>query len=295
MTRDDDFIGQLEGYLDEYEGMTPLSEAVRRAIRAELPATRQGGPRLGSLRYFQVSNTVKLGLAAAAVVALAVIGIGLLRPGPDVGNPTPTVTQSPRALPSAGPLDAGTYLMSDPKFTRVPYEFTVPDGWAITADGFVMKHKDENTEVGFGSWEVTHIFANACHWSGTLVAVAGTSLDDFAGALAAQAEQGTSGPIDTPLGGYPAKRVDLFEPSGFDFSACDGTDEIVRLWADPGGDLNGGWRARPGQIDSVYILDVAGKRIVVDKWQFPRTSAEDITEIEGIVASIRFVPEVVPQ
>ncbi len=291
MTRDDEFIGQLEGYLDEYEGLTPLPDAVRQAVRAELPTTGQGGPRWGPMRYLSMSNNVKLGLAIAAVSGLALIGVGLLRPGLNIGNPTPTVTPRPSALPSVGPLPAGTYLMSDPRFTQVPYRFTVPDGWAITADGLVIKHQDENSEVGFASWEVTHLFGNACHWSGTLVAVTGTSLDSFAGSLVAQEEQQASGPIDTQLAGYPAKRIDLFEPAGFDFSACDGDEELVRLWADVGGDLNGGWRARPGQIDSAYIVDVDGKRIVIDTWQFPRTSAQDITEIEGIIASIRFVPE----
>ena len=37
MTRNDDFIGQLEGYLEEYEGSTPLPNEVRDAIRAQLP------------------------------------------------------------------------------------------------------------------------------------------------------------------------------------------------------------------------------------------------------------------
>lgn len=289
MTRDDDFIGQLEGYLDEYEGMTPLPAAVRDAIRAELPKTRQDDPPWGPMRHIHRSTNVKLGLVAAAVIALAIIGVGLLRPGMNLGEPTPTVTPSPAALPSVGPLAAGTYLMSGPKFTQVPYRFTVPDGWAITSDGFVVKHHDESTEVGLASWEVTHIFGNACHWSGTLVAVAGTSLDSFVGALAAQEEQQTSDPIDTQLGGYPAKRIDLFEPADFDYSACDGGG-LVRLWPDVGGDLDGGWRARPGQMDSVYIVDVNGKRIVIDMWQFPRTSAQDLPEIEGIIASIRFAP-----
>ena len=40
MTRDE-FIGLLGGYLDEYEGSTPMPEHVRDAIRADLPSTRQ--------------------------------------------------------------------------------------------------------------------------------------------------------------------------------------------------------------------------------------------------------------
>ena len=148
MTRDNDFIGQLEGYLDEYEGNTPLPSGVRDAIRAELPSTRQGAAPWGPTRYIPVSNNVKLGLVAAAVVALAIIGVGLLRPGMNFGNPTPTVTPTPAALPSAGPLAPGTYLMSEPKFTPVPYQFKVPDGWAINADGFIVKHDKESNELG---------------------------------------------------------------------------------------------------------------------------------------------------
>ncbi len=45
MTRDDDFIGQLEGYLDEHEGLTPLPAAVRGAVRAQLSTTKQVGLR----------------------------------------------------------------------------------------------------------------------------------------------------------------------------------------------------------------------------------------------------------
>jgi hypothetical protein len=41
MTRDSDFIGIIEEYLDEHEGHTPLPDGTRNAIRAELPSTRQ--------------------------------------------------------------------------------------------------------------------------------------------------------------------------------------------------------------------------------------------------------------
>ncbi|MEP7040954.1 MAG: hypothetical protein ABI864_05195, partial [Chloroflexota bacterium] len=96
MTHDDEFIGQLENYLDEFEGMTPLPDAVRDAIRAELPGTRQIGPlsrpnRNGSRRLFHMSRNMRIGLAAAAVVLVAIVGINLI-PRTDVGPP---ITASP--------------------------------------------------------------------------------------------------------------------------------------------------------------------------------------------------------
>ncbi len=56
MTRDDDFIPQLEAYLDEYEGTNPLPDAVRHAVRAQLSTTRQIGPVLGPMRDLMMSN-----------------------------------------------------------------------------------------------------------------------------------------------------------------------------------------------------------------------------------------------
>ena len=74
MTHNDEFIGQLEGYLDEYEGSTPLPEDVRDAIRAELPLTRQRPAWWPARRFPEMNNMAKLGLAAAAVVVAALLG-----------------------------------------------------------------------------------------------------------------------------------------------------------------------------------------------------------------------------
>lgn len=233
-----------------------------------------------------MSNVVKIAAAVAAVLVLAFAGFRLLTPD-GTGNPGPTETQSAIPLPSAGQLDAGRYVMT--ANASVPLSFSLPAGWALNSGGFIIKHEGESGEIAFTSWDVTHIFGNACHWNGTVVAVAGTSVESMANALAAQKEQGTSAPVNVTVGGYPGKRVDLSEPAGFDFTACD--SGTARLWPDVGGDLNGGWRIhQPDQQDGVYIFDVSGKRIVLDMWQHPGTSAADITEMEGIFASIRFEP-----
>ena len=93
MTREDQFIGQLERYLDEYEGITPLPEAVRDAIRAELPKTKQAGPLTGLARFSGMSNAYKVGIAAAVIGVAALIGFSLYnnRIGmPDDGTPSPS-------------------------------------------------------------------------------------------------------------------------------------------------------------------------------------------------------------
>lgn len=287
MTREDDFIGQLEGYLEQHEGMTPLPPAVRDAVRAQLPRTRQIGPLWGPMRYIHMSANLKLGLAAVAVVAAVIIGVAVVLPRMNVGNPTPTVTPSPAPLPAAGVLDPGTYFMR-PAVTPIRFTFTVPAGWAIDQDAFVSKHRGEPGEIAFTSWEITHVFTNGCQTAGAVVEV-GPTVDDLANALASQVGRATVGPSDVTLGGYAGKRVELSVPADFDMSACD--SEAIRDWAGAGGDTGGGWRSFPGQTDVLYILDVEGKRLVINRWDFPGTTPEaDITELEGIIASIHFEP-----
>ena len=86
MTRNDDFIRQLEGYLDEYEGSTPLPSEVRDAIRAQLPSTTQRPAWWPARRFPEMNNVMKLSLAAAAVVVAALLGYNYLVV-PNVGGP----------------------------------------------------------------------------------------------------------------------------------------------------------------------------------------------------------------
>ncbi len=118
MSHDDDFIGQLEDYLDAFDGVTPLPDRIRDAIRAELPSVRQVRPRPGLERVFiMLSNAsagARLGLAAATVVAAVVLGAAFLnnnQRGGVVGGavtPAPTATPAPslHAAPTATPRRA---------------------------------------------------------------------------------------------------------------------------------------------------------------------------------------------
>ena len=111
MSHNDDFIGQLEDYLEAFDGVTPLPDRVRDAIRAELPSARQVQPRPGLMRVFtMLSNAsagARLGLAAAAVVVAVVLGAAFLnnnqRGGVVGGAPSPTPTATPAPTPTSDP------------------------------------------------------------------------------------------------------------------------------------------------------------------------------------------------
>jgi hypothetical protein len=161
--RRDEFIGQLEDYLDEFDGDTPLPEGVRDAIRAALPRTRQVSARRlwkGLTMTSRFSGASRFGVAVAAVVVVAVaLGSVLLNQsrGPTVGGLQPPSASSappassPTVAPSAssGPtsllsgslatcgrhsalvecLTPGTYSL-DADVTTASVRLDVPSGWS---------------------------------------------------------------------------------------------------------------------------------------------------------------------
>jgi hypothetical protein len=102
MNTDDRFIRQLESYLDDYEGATPLPERVRDAVRAALPQTKQTGAARGPVRYLSMTlNKVgPVALAAAAGLLAIVAGIYLFG-GRGVGGPDATPSSVPSATESS--------------------------------------------------------------------------------------------------------------------------------------------------------------------------------------------------
>ena len=286
MTRTDEFIGQLEDYLDDYEGSTPLPEIVRDAIRAELPSTRQRPAWWPERRSPDMNNMAKLGLAAAAVVVAALLGYTyLVAPnvgGPLLGEPSPSPSPTPPTL-SDGPLAAGTYGLTtadDPSAEIVLPQgstITVPAGW-VGAGGSRV-NKDEAT-VGFWYWngDLATVYQDPCQWQGTEIEPpVGPTVDDLANALASQADRGDAVPVDVTIGGYDGKMIEMSVPTDIDFADCDGGE--FRSWS-------GRYHQGPGQVDLVYILDVDGQRTVIDAAYMPTTSEAEQAELQAVIDSI---------
>ncbi|HEY8438356.1 MAG TPA: hypothetical protein VIK65_07055 [Candidatus Limnocylindrales bacterium] len=115
--RRDEFIGQLEDYLDEFDGDTPLPDGVRDAVRAALPRMRQvsaGRPLWKGLTMTSpLSGASRFVVAAAAVVVVAVVlGSVLLNQsrGPTVGGIQPPAASGARPSASSAPPAASSTL-----------------------------------------------------------------------------------------------------------------------------------------------------------------------------------------
>jgi hypothetical protein len=287
MTRNDDFTAQLEGYLEEYEGSTPLPGHVRDAIRAQLPSIRQRSAWWPARRFPEMNQSMRIALASAAVVAVALIGIIFLRGqvgGPSVGGPSPASPPTPRPTPpvlSGEALEAGTYQLT--VLGVVDATITVPDGWHNIQGFGVGKESNPDSYAAVVLWpsdtEVAHVYADPCHWQdGYVDPPVGPSVDDLATALANQPQRGESAPVDVSIDGYPGKMIELSVPDDINFADCDGGQ--FYSW-------EGRFHQAPGQIDRIYILDVGGQRLVIDANFIPGTLEADLAEHQAVVDSIQ--------
>lgn len=293
MTRDDDFIGQLEGYLEDYDGMTPLPDEIRHAVHAQLATTPQVGQPGWLLGRFPImtNNVVRIGIAAAAVMLLAIVAVRLL---PEVGEPdvtaTPTPTRMPPSVPVAlkeGPLQAGTYVAHPfpAPNDSLSFTFNVPDGWVGYLPGSVAPTAGAAGPAGAGVdfVQVTGLYTDSC--TSDFVQI-GLSVDELASALediyGREPSYEVTAPVDITLSGYSGKRMDLFIPSDVDFSSCDNGGY-------PFGD-GAPYANGPGNRWHLWILDVAWERVVILAHDFATTSQQDQEELLAIVDSIRIGP-----
>jgi hypothetical protein len=95
------------------EGVTELPDRVLDLVLDQIPATPQRHASWLARRFPPVNNYARLGLVAAAVLAVVIVGIGLFGRSTQVGPPVGTESAAPSVQPSAAAADnqlVGTWL-----------------------------------------------------------------------------------------------------------------------------------------------------------------------------------------
>jgi hypothetical protein len=155
----------------------------------------------------------------------------------------------------------------------------VPNGWSGIAPAAVWLSDSGNEApggaalgVGFGG----NVPRDPCLTTNLIDT--GSTVDGLANALATHPVIDATDPVDVSLAGYSGKYVDLRLPA--DLSSC----PEFRPW-EPGIYAQG-----PNHQWHLWILDVAGTRVVVGSMDYPGTSAQHRAELRAIVNSIDFQP-----
>ena len=203
-------------------------------------------------------------------------------------TPASSATDGAVRMPEDDDLAAGRYFWDDRYYINASrLTFTVPAGWNSEED--LYKDRGEPGEVKFTTWVLTHVFSDVCQWRGpgTLVDV-GTTVDELITALMEQEGRDASAPTSVTVGGFPAKRIQLTVPAELDTASC--TNGVLRYWPAPGPNMSDGdCCALAGSTDTVYVVDIAGNRLVVVARHIPGSSAANRAELQSIVDSIEIV------
>jgi hypothetical protein len=207
---------------------------------------------------------------------------------PASSSPAPPSTAAVRGIPE-GPMAPGTYSFIDGLGT-----FDVPSGWGGCCDAFGVL-KSDFAALLFEDITDVIVYADSCKWkAGPNPEPKGA--EATAAAFSAQrGHQGTE-PEATTVAGLPAWRVTLTVPA--DQPVTGDADNIVFTGCDDGqfaswGLKSGGgqpsrYQQGPSQIDTLYIVDVGDRTVVLDMVTGPDISASDQAELEAMLESVEF-------
>lgn len=292
-SRDPDRL--IRAFLDE--GEEQLHDQIYDAVRAQIEHKRQRA--VFGLWRTPTMNKLVLGLGAAAVVVVLIIGAQFLRLPADgnVGNqstPTPELTPDPTPSTSAdSSLPEGPFtLRAEEGLPSITV--TIPSsGWSLVPEFGALAKGDEVDNLPeatillptYAAGTPFYVSSDPCQWQSTTPETPATTIDQIAAALAAQETRDASEPVDVTVGGYAAKAITLHVPEDAKFSDCE-DGEFVSFATSPG--VRDRFHQGPGQIDAFWIIDVDGVIVIIDAMYRPDTPDALIEEMRSIAESATF-------
>lgn len=262
-----------------------------------------------------MNKLVPIGLGAAAVVAVLLVGSQFF--GSPVGPGGPPATAEPTSTPepTPGPTSSATVWTGLPEGPFVltgaadPVQVTVTiaaPGWTADPRYDLVGKGDDGLDppqtVGAvllaWAWPAGtgfNVYGDPCHWSTTIPETPATTPEEIATALVAQASSDATSLVDVTVGGYAGKAISLHVPMSYEvpgatreeeFAACD--ESIYGFYGIEGGTEPERNAQGPGQIDDLVILDVNGSIVILDMVHGPAVPAELVDEVRGLAESATF-------
>jgi hypothetical protein len=290
-SRDPDRL--IHAFLDE--GLDELPGPVYDAVRDRIEQTRQRAF-IGPRRTSDMNRYLKIGLAAAAVVVVAVIGFNLLPGSPAPGGepsltPEPTATPTPSASEAAGLPVGSTHVLSE----EVPIHVTIPaPGWSDNNGILVATgHSAPDGAYVIAGWIGDPLIpADPCGWESTMPDTPATTLDEIVAALGSQATRNASAPLDVTVDGHAGKSITMEMPADMPYSASNNPDcdqnKFCTLAFEDGRTTCNMWYQEAGQIDQLWIVDLDGEFLFVAGAYWSETPLDRVEEVQAILGSMTF-------
>ena len=261
-------------------------------------------------RRLTMTPAFKFGIAAAAVLVVAVVGYNLLPRTGSIGGPAPTATQAPSSAPTAaatvaptkaavtcddqgpdcvGPLTAGQHQSTafSPALT-----YTVPTGWANWLDlaRFYTLHYNFAPAHTFQVISQVAIPDQAAGCTATLKEGAGNTVADWVTFLTKHPGLDASVPVPVTIGGYQGMRVTVSVAASWTNRCPNSIGPAVITMTAASAD---GWlQMLDDQHDTLTILDVAGQTVIIMVESGPEAGVLDTlnTTFNPVIDTFRFAP-----
>jgi len=270
---------------DEHEDASRVLDNVLGLLDAT-PQRRAWWP----ARRLPLMNTpIRIAMAVAAVVVVALVVVNLMPRTAAVGGPSSTAvpTAAPSPQPSAS-LQAVHLTVAGP-VSESPPGLTVqlPPDWQ--GSGSVAQRGTSSPPAGmaFVVSEVDNTFADPCTHT-QLTPKVGPTVADLATALGAIPNTTATAPVQTTIAGHQATYIEIEIPASLPCAPSN-----FYLWQDS---PNGYWWVQGyGETARVWILDVGGRRVTFLAHSYPGSGANAKAEFEAILNSVVFdVPSTQP-
>jgi hypothetical protein len=272
------FERAVRGWLEDGSDRTP-SPAIDAVLLAVKTTPQERDLRI-LRRFTEMPTYMRL---TAAIALAAVVGVGVLayvNRGPNAGGPptaapTGTATSSPTVQPlREGALDPGRYAYDGDGLRVI---VTVPAGWE-GGSFFVGTGTELPDGASLGFRQPTHVFGDPCAPESSTKTV-GPAVADLVTALADLPYVTPSPPADVTISGYSGTHLRfVVDTTGIDcVMGLYGQDSFIRA-------------ADNGQRQDLWILDVAGTRLVIDAATYPDTSADVRAELQAMVDTLLIEP-----
>ncbi len=286
------------------------ADRVLNTVLDQLDTTPQRRTWWSAWRFPIMNNALRVGLAAAAVVVIAVVAINLL-PGSPAPGGAPTV--APSVEPSSAEPSIWTGIPEGPFVVTNagdPVQVTVSivsPGWSHASENdYVFKNDDgldapETVGVALIAWAWPagtgfNVYGDPCQWLTTIPETPATTPDEIAADFAVQALSDATAPVDVTVGGYAGKAITLHVPMSYhqvpdvsreeEFADCDESEYgfyAAEVDASPSRNAQG-----PGQIDELWILDVNGAIVILDATYGPAAPPDLVEELRALAESATF-------
>ena len=284
MSTDHDVTRIVRSWLEE--GTTVVPDRVLDAVLDQVPAIHQRRLRWPARRFPTVNTTaLRIGLIAAVLIVAAVVGWRLLPGSIWPGGPlAPTAKPTPiPKLNNQGLLPAGRYQVDATLPMKV--SVAVPDGWSTDTNWVVIGPNGNQAPSGMAIrfYIVKNLLVHPLSPSdGAISPPVGPSVDDLVKAMVNHHDWTTTGPSPITIDGYVGQVVHVTLPAG-----TSAATPFYLSGDELGGDVYG-WVA--GQVFDIYVVDVGGKRLVIDAFHYPGTSAADLAAQQAILDSVQLTP-----